>query len=81
MSSFLYTCVIGASTSTRMPMLMSQFSNFFGSGGAPKWEIDVWQKFQDSIETQSKKVQEEDAKRDVEFKYFDPSLFECSVSV
>lgn len=79
--SFLYTSVIGASTALRMPKLMSKFANFFGAGGAPKWEIDVWQKFQDSIKVQSKKVQEEDAKRKVEFKYFDPSQFECSVSV
>jgi len=64
-----------------MPKLMSKFANFFGVGGAPKWEIDVWQQFQDSIKAQSKKVQEEDAKRSVEFKYFDPSQFECSVSV
>jgi hypothetical protein len=30
---------------------------------------------------QAKKVQENDRKRDFEFKYYDPSLFECSVSV
>lgn len=66
--SFMYTSVIGASTALRMPALMSKFPNFFGAGGAPSWEIDVWQKFQDSIKAQAKKVQAEDAKRSVEFK-------------
>ena len=81
LQSFLTSALICASTSTKMPRLMSTFSNFFGAGGAPSWEIDVWKQFLDSMEVQSKKVQEEDKKREVEFKYFDPATFECSVSL
>jgi len=81
LQSFLGSAIITASTSTKMPQLMSAFSNFFGAGGAPEWEINVWSNFQDCLVEQSKKVQEGDAKREVEFKYFDPAHFECSVSL
>jgi hypothetical protein len=83
LQSFLISNVITASTSTPMPMLMSDFSNFFGAGGAPDWEKGVWSSFKEKLEVQSKKVQNEDAQRPagLEFKYFDPKRFECSVSV
>ncbi len=81
LQSFLVTALISASTSLRMPSLMSKFANFFGAGGAPSWEIDVWQQFQDDLAEQSKKVNEDDKMRQVEFKFFDPAHFECSVSV
>lgn len=81
LQSFLYTEAITASTSTRMPQLMSSFPNFFSVGGAPVWERDVWNTFQADLQSQSTKVQEDDAAREVEFKYFDPAHFECSVSV
>ena len=81
LQSFLNLFVITASTLSTMPKLMSKFENFFGAGGAPTWEIDVWKDFVDNLEVQSKKVQKEDKKRSVEFKYFDPAHFECSASV
>jgi hypothetical protein len=83
LQSFVLTSLITASTSVPMPMLMSDFSNLFGAGGAPAWEKEVWASFNEKLEVQSKKVQEEDAKRPagLEFKYFDPARFECSVSV
>ena len=68
LQSFLNTSIIGASTSLRMPSLMNKFSNFFGKGGAPEWEIHVWQHFQDRIKNQSKKVKEDGVKGNVEFK-------------
>jgi len=79
----LITNLITASTSTPMSTLMSEFSNFFGAGGAPAWEKDVWASFRKELVVQSKKVQKDDAKRPagLEFKYFDPKRFECSVSV
>ena len=55
--------------------------NFFGKGGAPVWEIEVWAHFQEAIQEQSKKVQADDEKRKTEFKSFDPAIFECAVSV
>jgi len=79
--AFLLTATIAASTSIKMPMLMKKFPNFFGAGDAPPWERDVWDSFIGNLQVQSDKVQELDEKRDVEFKYFDPSRFECSVSV
>jgi len=83
LQSFIITGLIAASTSVTMPKLMSAFSNFFGTGGAPDWEIDIWASFQQKLEVQSKKVQDEDNNRPagIEFKYFDPARFECSVSV
>eukprot|EP00551_Chaetoceros_affinis_P006677 CAMPEP_0203670752 /NCGR_PEP_ID=MMETSP0090-20130426/6741_1 /ASSEMBLY_ACC=CAM_ASM_001088 /TAXON_ID=426623 /ORGANISM="Chaetoceros affinis, Strain CCMP159" /LENGTH=563 /DNA_ID=CAMNT_0050535681 /DNA_START=93 /DNA_END=1784 /DNA_ORIENTATION=- len=81
LQSFLLGMIIGASTAIRMPFLMRPFENYFGSGGAPSWETEVWGKFIQDLQEQSKKVQEEDTKRDVEFKYFDPANFECSISV
>ena len=81
LQSFLNLFVITASTLSTMPKLMSKFENFFGAGGAPKWEIDVWKDFVHNLELQSKKVQKEDEKRSVEFKYFDPARFECSSSL
>jgi len=79
--SWLLTALIGASTAIRMPQLARPFDKFFGAGGAPAWERDVWDSFTSDLEGQSKKVQAADADRSVEFKYFDPARFECSVSV
>ncbi|CAB9509299.1 expressed unknown protein [Seminavis robusta] len=79
--AYLIALTISSSTSVRMPELMSRFENFFGAGGAPGYERDVWEHFQSRLKEQSLRVQEEDEKRDVEFKYFDPVRFECSVSV
>lgn len=79
--SLLLTAIIAASTSIRMPQLMADFPNFFSAGGAPAYEREVWNSFLKKLETQSQKVQDADAERGVEFKYFDPARFECSVSV
>jgi hypothetical protein len=79
--SWLLTALIGASTAIRMPQLARPFEKFFGAGGAPVWEREVWESFTSDLEGQSKKVQAEDAERSVEYKYFDPARFECSVSV
>ncbi|CAJ1955964.1 unnamed protein product [Cylindrotheca closterium] len=81
LQSFLYTEIISASTSTKMPQLFGFFRNYFSSAGAPSWEREVWNSFQSDLRSQSTKVQEDDAAREVEFKYFDPANFECSVSV
>jgi hypothetical protein len=79
--SLLLTAIIAASTSIRMPQLMADFPNFFSAGGAPAYEREVWNSFLKKLGTQSQKVQDADAERGVEFKYFDPARFECSVSV
>ena len=79
--SLLITATISASTSVRMPTMMAEYPNFFGAGGAPAYEREVWNVFVDKLKAQSVKVRNADAKRDVEFKYFDPERFECSVSV
>lgn len=79
--SWLLGALIGASTSIRMPALMRPFQHFFGAGGAPEWERSVWNKFVAAMEKQSEKCRHEDENRNVEFKYFDPARFECSVSV
>jgi hypothetical protein len=83
LQSLLLTAIIAANTSVPMPKLMSRFDNFFGSGGAPTWERNVWSSFLAKLARQSEKVQREDANRPngMEFKYFDPAQFECSVSV
>lgn len=83
LQSLLLTSIIAASTSVPMPKLMSKFENFFGAGGAPAWEKDVWSSFLLKLAEQSTKVQGEDSTRPggMEFKYFDPAQFECSVSV
>ncbi len=47
----------------------------------PTWERNVWFKFVGEMGLQAKKVQQNDRKRDFEFEYYNPSLFECSVSV
>jgi hypothetical protein len=64
-----------------MPSMMAEYPNFFGAGGAPAYEREVWNVFVNKLKAQSVKVKNADAKRDVEFKYFDPARFECSVSV
>jgi len=79
--SFLISAIISCTTSVRMPYLLGKFANFFGAGGAPSWERIVWDKFQSKLEDQSLKVQAADSNREVEFKYFDPARFECSVSL
>lgn len=72
LQSFLYSTVLAASTSLRMPKLINEFNNFFGKDengkvdDAIKWEIDVWRQFQDSLKVQSKKVKE-DNKKNIEF--------------
>lgn len=81
LQSFLYAMAIGASTSKRMPSLVAQFQNFFGAGGAPLWEREVWSTFQADLTSQSRKVRQDDNEREIEFKFFDPARFECSVSV
>mmetsp|Transcript_8167 Transcript_8167/g.11666 ORF Transcript_8167/g.11666 Transcript_8167/m.11666 type:complete len:181 (-) Transcript_8167:170-712(-) len=79
--SYLLTSVIAASTSVKMPMLTNKFPNFFGVDGAPEWERTLWNSFQSKITEQSAKVQAANKKLPVEFNYFDPARFECSVSV
>ena len=73
--------MITATTSPPAPMLMAEFPNYIGAGGAPEWERDVWTRFLTQMGVQAKKVQENNKNRDVEYLYSDPSLFECSVSV
>eukprot|EP00957_Ditylum_brightwellii_P056641 4293209-Ditylum_brightwellii.AAC.1 len=77
--------VISAATSVPAPQLLAVFPNYIGVGGAPEWERDVWDVYVREMGLQSKKVQNDQwrraAKKQFEFKYFDPSLFECSVSV
>ena len=79
--SLLLTAGIGAVTSVRMPSLMGAFPNFFGVGGAPAWERQVWNDFVAKLGQFSAEVQAADADRSVEYKYSDPARFECSVSV
>jgi hypothetical protein len=79
--SFLIQAMITATTNVGIPLLNGKFENFFGVGGAPDWEISVWEKFRSTLKEQSKRVQSADLWRDVEFKHFDPQNFECSVSV
>jgi len=79
--SWLLGAIIGAATSVRMPALMKPFDNFFGAGGAPMWERELWSVFIHDLGVQSKNVQAADSERSIEFKYFDPARFECSVSV
>jgi hypothetical protein len=81
LQSYLLGTVVTGTTSIKMPELMKSFGNFIGVGGAPAWETTVWADFQSKLGSQSKKVKAADAKRAVEFKYFDPERFECSVSV
>lgn len=79
--ALMLQAVISASTSIRMPELMSEFPNFFSAGGAPAYEREAWNAFLGKLSKQSEKVNKADSMRDVEFKYFDPKRFECSVSV
>lgn len=79
--SFILALLIGATTAIRMPQLVSKFQNFFGVGGAPEWEREIWDEFIADLEAHSKVVKMADAKRSVEFKYFDPERLECSISV
>lgn len=81
LQSFLAQGLVTASTSVRMPKLMKSYSNFFGEGGAPEWERDLWGKFMNKLEKQSQAVKLADQSRPWEFKNFDPENFECSVSV
>ena len=81
LQSLVLTGMIAASTSVRAPALMSPFSNFFGAGGAPSWERDLWDGFIKELEQQSEKVQAQDKAAAFEWKYGDPARFECSVSV
>lgn len=79
--TFLLAIIIAGGTSVRMPKLMQDFNNFFGAGGAPSWERDVWKTFKSKIEIQSDNVKQANANRDTEFNAFDPDEFECSISV
>jgi len=80
--SSILSAVIGASTALPAPQLLAEYPNYIGVGdNIPAWEKDVWANFVYEMGLQAKKVQENDRKRDFEFKYYDPSLFECSVSV
>jgi hypothetical protein len=80
--SSILGAVIAASTAIPAPKLLAEYPNYIGVGeNVPAWERNVWSKFVGEMELQAKKVQGNDRKRDFEFKYCDPSLFECSVSV
>mmetsp|Transcript_25323 Transcript_25323/g.38398 ORF Transcript_25323/g.38398 Transcript_25323/m.38398 type:complete len:171 (+) Transcript_25323:1333-1845(+) len=79
--AFILMSLISSSTSLPAPQLMADFKNYIGVGGAPTWERDVWMKFQAEQKLQKEKVEKDAEKRAVEWKYFDPSRFECSVSV
>lgn len=82
LQSYLLMAVVSAATSVPAPQLLANYPNYFAEGGAPGWERDVWNIYVREMGLQSKKVQNDEWKnRDFEFKYFDPSLFECSVSV
>jgi len=81
LQSYLLSGVIGAATSLRMPNLMRSFPAYFGAGGSPAWERDAWTTFQADLRAQSTKVKADQKKTNVEFKFFDPENFECSVSV
>jgi len=81
LQAYLLTLVISSSTGIRMPQLMSPFENLFGAGGAPAYERQVWNTFQEELQKQSKRVQELNAQSKVPFQYFDPAHFECSISV
>jgi hypothetical protein len=47
---------IAAATSLCMPKLMSKFKNFFGAGGAPAWERDVWDMFVVNLGREQSKI-------------------------
>lgn len=79
--SFLTATMIAGSTSVTMPFLMCDFKNFFGAGGAPGWERDVWNKFLGKLEILSKAVKTADANREIEYKAFDPEILKCSISM
>ena len=81
--SYYLMALIAASTSVPSPQLLDYFPNYIGVGEGNEWEKDVWTKFLADMAIQAKKVQEDDRAKDSdsEFKYFDPTLFECSVSV
>ena len=80
--SSIFGAIIAASTALPAPQLLAEYPNYIGVGdNVPAWEKDVWFNFVYKMGLQAKEVQENDRKRDFEFKYYDPSLFECSVSV
>ena len=81
LQSFILAAFIAGATSPPAPQLLAPFPNYIGAGGAPEWERDVWTNFLSEMGLQAKKVQKAERERDFEFKYFDPSLYECSVSV
>ncbi|GFH44117.1 predicted protein [Chaetoceros tenuissimus] len=80
--SWILAAFLAGSTSQPAPQLLAEFPNYIGAGSDKfAWERDVWTRYIAKMAIQSKKVQNDDRKRDFEFKYFDPSLFECSISV
>jgi len=83
--SFILMEIVVAVTSIRMPWLMREFPNYFGSGGAPAWERTVWDNFVNKMGELSTVVQNQDEERisagHPEFKHMDPARFECAVSV
>ncbi len=70
--------IVTASTGGTVPMLMTDYANYFGEDGAPAWERMQWDAFICDLKAQSKKVQ---GSRSEEFKLFDPANMESSVSV
>jgi hypothetical protein len=78
---FLFSNLLTASTGLQVPMLMKPYKNYFSQDGAPEWEAEQWNKFQASLEAQSKKVKESRTKDDIQFLSFDPKRFESAVSV
>ena len=78
---FFLSGFIGGSNSPPAPQLLAKFPNYIGAGGAPEWERDVWTNFVSEMGLQATNVQAADRERVFEFKYFDPSRYECSVSV
>jgi len=78
-SYMLLACIV-ASTSLPAPKLMKKFEFYIGID-APGWETEVWTSFQKKLAVQSNVVRKRDDERAFEFKYFEPSNFDCSVSV
>ena len=70
--------IVTASTGGTVPMLMTDYANYFGEDGAPAWERTNWDAFICDLKDQSKKV---NCLRSEEFKLFDPANLESSVSV
>ena len=79
--SHILEMIIVATSGLSVPLLMKPYKNYFGKDGAPAWERRLWDSFINDLETQSKKVKEDDKKKEVQFLFFDPEKFESAVSV